>query len=367
MVKVLFITYNLGSGGAEKVFQILMNNLDRKKFIVQCVIVNKVLHKAYLNPNIDLHELNFKSSFKAIFKIRSIIKKLKPDLVIGTITPINIILPLVKVLLPKKNRPKFLVRESTVMSNLVSDNSFRSKAIIGVLKQIYPRYHKIICQSNDIRNDMIDKFNVDPSKLHIINNPMESGKFQNSRRAENKNIKFITVGRIRPEKGHVRILEALKNFEKIYGEDYQYHIVGDFSSEEMEKKVYKKVHDLNLENKVVFHGYLDEPGNILKDCDVFLQGSYFEGFPNAVMESCFAGVPVVAYDVPGGTKEIIKHGFNGFLSPDHNISDYVQKMGDAMNTSFNREAMANDIYARFNQEKIVNQYEQLFISLVQEK
>ena len=45
----------------------------------------------------------------------------------------------------------------------------------------------------------------------------------------------------------------------------------------------------------------------------FIQGSYVEGFPNAVLESCSVGTPVVAINCPGGTKEIIEHATNGFL------------------------------------------------------
>ena len=43
----------------------------------------------------------------------------------------------------------------------------------------------------------------------------------------------------------------------------------------------------------------------LSDSDFFIQGSYVEGFPNSVLESCSVGTPVIAFNCPGGTKEII--------------------------------------------------------------
>jgi glycosyltransferase involved in cell wall biosynthesis len=224
-------------------------------------------------------------------------------------------------------------------------------------------YGKIICQSRDIKDDFIQNFNVQPFKLHVINNPVEIIRFENGNKTKYPEIQFITVGRMRQEKGHVRILEALKYFEKRYGHQYQYHIVGDFSSKEMEKRIRSKVMDLALTDRVKFHGHLDEPMTILKESNVFLQGSYFEGFPNAVLESCSVGIPVVAYDVPGGTREIIKPGFNGYLIEDGNIQEYVSKMFEAANTTFNTGDMVQDILDRFNQEKIVKEYEDFFISI----
>ncbi|MFZ1678160.1 MAG: glycosyltransferase [Saprospiraceae bacterium] len=367
MIKIIFVTNNLGSGGAERVFQILMNNLDRGKFIVQCILIDKILHNAYLKKDVALYELKGKTSINTIWKIRNIIKRSNADIILGTITPVNIILPLIKLTLHLRNRPQFLVRESTVMSHLGKRYGFKNKLANEILKKIYPSYRKIICQSLDIRDDLIQNFNVDPLKLQIINNPIQIVPYQNSSKFNSGKIQFITVGRMRPEKGHVRILEALDHFEKTYGLEYQYHIVGDFYSDEMETSIRKKVIELDLDNKVEFHGHVDEPEHILRKCDVFLQGSYFEGFPNAVLESCSMGVPVVAYDVAGGTKEIIKPGFNGFLAEDNSKYDYADKIMKTLNTEFTHTAMADDIKERFGHEKIVKEYQDFFIALMKEK
>ena len=57
---------------------------------------------------------------------------------------------------------------------------------------------------------------------------------------------------------------------------------------------------------------------------MFLQGSYSEGFPNALLESCSVGVPVIAFNAPGGTKEIIDNGINGYIV--ENEEDYISKL-----------------------------------------
>lgn len=366
-IKILFITHSLGSGGAEKVFQLLMNNLDRSKFQVQCILINRVQHNAFLKDDIVLHELRASSTVKTIGKIRNVIKKRKPDLVVGTISPVNLLMPIIKISLPGKHRPLFINRESTLMSYLVEEGSFKSVLIKTWTRLFYAHYARIICQSNDIGNDLINNFYVDKQKLTLINNPMEHSAIPKIRSGKNQRIKIITVGRLRPEKGYDRLLDIIKAFDNRAKHDFLYHVVGDFPTPEIEGKIMGKVNDLGLMDRIVFHGHKDTPMDELHDSDLFLQGSYYEGFPNAVLESCAAGVPVVAYDVPGGTKEIIRDGFNGYLVEDNNIVEFVDKMLLALEKQWNPLKMAEDVHQRFGQEKIVEQYQNLFLDVFFQK
>ena len=56
----------------------------------------------------------------------------------------------------------------------------------------------------------------------------------------------------------------------------------------------------------------DEVLRVLRESDVFLFPSHFEGLPNAVIEAMAAGLPVVATRV-GGVPDLVRHGENGFL------------------------------------------------------
>ena len=52
----------------------------------------------------------------------------------------------------------------------------------------------------------------------------------------------------------------------------------------------------------------------MKNANVLLLTSLYEGFSNVILESLFLKVPVVATNSPGGNKEIIINGRNGFLA-----------------------------------------------------
>jgi len=366
-IRVLFITHSLGSGGAEKVFQLVMNNLDRSKFQVQCILINRVQHKAFLKEDIGLHELHSANTVSSIGRIRTLIKDLKPDLVVGTISPVNLLLPIIKISLTGNKRPLFINRESTLMSFLVERGSLKNLFIKTWVRIFYSQYSRIICQSRDISNDLVYNFYVNEKNLILINNPMESIPVPEVRTRADRKVKIITVGRLRPEKGYDRLLDIIKAFQQRGKYDFLYHIVGDFPTPEIERMIIRKTNELGLKDSIVFHGHKDAPMDELHDSDLFLQGSYYEGFPNAVLESCASGVPVVAYDVPGGTREIIKPGFNGYLVEDNNVEGFVDKMILALETNWKPLEMAEDVHQRFGQEKILAQYEDLFLDVFSNK
>jgi glycosyltransferase involved in cell wall biosynthesis len=75
--------------------------------------------------------------------------------------------------------------------------------------------------------------------------------------------------------------------------------------------------DAGLENKVMFCGSRADIPELLACCDLSVLPSEAEGFPNAILETMSAGLPVVATAV-GGSNEIIKDGKHGLLVPPGN-------------------------------------------------
>ncbi len=61
-------------------------------------------------------------------------------------------------------------------------------------------------------------------------------------------------------------------------------------------------------------GFLDEPLFTLSGCDIVALTSEKEGIPRIVMEGMALSLPVCATDAPG-TRELVRHGSNGLLSP----------------------------------------------------
>jgi glycosyltransferase involved in cell wall biosynthesis len=255
---------------------------------------------------------------------------------------------------PFFSKCKFVIREASVVSvigKFGDGSTFRAK----LAKIAFNNTHGIVCQSKDMADDFINIFSVKSENVFIINNPITELFSLKEKSSPNQLVKFITIGRLSKEKGHVRILEGLANLPH----QFSYTIIGSGPEEEHIKL---KIMELGLENKVKHISFTNKIGEELRNHDFYLQGSYVEGFPNALLESCVAGVPVIAYKAPGGTKEIIEEGINGYLVDDQ--EDFIAKIEQAVRRNWDPLIISKSVLRKFNKEKIMKDYENLFTHIL---
>ena len=89
--------------------------------------------------------------------------------------------------------------------------------------------------------------------------------------------------------------------------------------------------------------------------------SFYEGYPNVLIESIAMNTPVVSFDCPGGPSEIIKNGVNGFLVKYLDIDDFKKKITILLQAKFDYEDLK--ISVEKNQIKqVFKQYEDLINS-----
>lgn len=69
---------------------------------------------------------------------------------------------------------------------------------------------------------------------------------------------------------------------------------------------------LGISNNIMFLGWRNDIYNIIEASDIICSFSQREGLPKNIMEAMILGKPVIATDVRGN-KDLIKHGFNGYL------------------------------------------------------
>ena len=169
-------------------------------------------------------------------------------------------------------------------------------------------------------------------------------------------IRFITVGRLTKEKGHERILTALA---KIKNYSFTYTLVGSGVLENYIKNLAK---ELKILENINFIPYTNKVLEHLTESDYFIQGSYVEGFPNALLESCSIGTPVIALKCPGGTKEIIENNINGYYL--NNQEDF-EKLLLILNKLpiLDREKVKNSVINKFSSSKIISEYQNLFLNI----
>lgn len=118
------------------------------------------------------------------------------------------------------------------------------------------------------------------------------------------------VGILDKAKGQDLAINAMPNILKIFP-NAKLNIWGDKECS-FKRIIHKLIKSLNLENSVVLHGFEKNSDKIYRDMDVLLMCSRCEGFGRVTVEAMQRGIPVIGLNT-GGTSELIKDGFNGYL------------------------------------------------------
>ncbi|MEZ4802634.1 MAG: glycosyltransferase [Gelidibacter sp.] len=352
--KIMFVLPSLVAGGAERVLSFVAQHIDKNVFDVTLVIIGFEKDRAYSTEGVNTVYFNKSRMLSGIPQLFSYIRKNKPHLIVSCMNHVNIPVALILLIFPKI---KLVTREANMKKITAiyhGENKFwLYKKLLNIS---YRKTSKIICQSKDMADEMVTEYFISPSKLCVINNPISDG-FKVKKQMKPREIPhYITVGRLHAEKGHERILHALSQLKF----PFHYTIIGTGEALESIQQTVKR---LNMESKVKFIPYTDKVPEYLRESDLFLQGSFAEGFPNALLESCAVGTPALAYKAPGGTNEILENGINGFMATDD--TDFVNYLNIIQSdTIFETSVVSNSTHKKFDKKHIIKKYENVFLNVL---
>lgn len=119
---------------------------------------------------------------------------------------------------------------------------------------------------------------------------------------------LLSVGRMTEQKKYLRFLDVLARLRD-EGFDFSWHVLGDgIQRSEIEQKIQAK----KLTDRVFLHGLTDNPYKYMKNCDLFVLPSGWEGFPTVTVEAKCLDCPVLATDV-AGIREQLRHAQTGWI------------------------------------------------------
>ncbi|WP_407537077.1 glycosyltransferase [Cetobacterium somerae] len=209
---------------------------------------------------------------------------------------------------------------------------------------------KNIAISKEVKLSMIEK-KFNKNKIKEIPNAINLNKFKNNEKKFQIPKIYLAVGRLGKEKNHELLIRAyskfIKNIENVEKKPVL-KIVGDGVEKEKLKKL---IEELKMNNFIKLLGVKDNIPELLKEADVYLMTSKWEGFSISLIEAAASGLPIIATDV-GSNSLICKNNTNGWIfdSEDEeeliNLLEKMQKL-DLMNLKKFSE----------NSIKISNQYD----------
>ena len=349
---ILFILPDLNAGGAERIVTTLANHLPREKYETSILLLRKEgFYLDFLKNDIAIIDVKTPRIRHSLKPILQQIRKRKPDIVFSGFGEVNAYLSLFIKLFPKT---KFIARETNVVSQHVTRKEIR------FFYKFYNNYHKIICQSDDMMNDLVENFKIKKEKIIKINNPVDFSFIEEklinetkpgSYREDFKNV--VAIGNLSSRKGFDNLVKV---FEKIKQLKVLLHILGDGIDKEL---LHQMKSDFGLEN-VIFHGIQKNPYPFLKFADLFILSSRYEGFPNVLLEAGACGTYALANNCKGGINEIIQSKINGEISAIENHKEFATKILEVLEQTHDKESIKNSIQYRFSKEIILEKYFEVF-------
>ena len=187
-------------------------------------------------------------------------------------------------------------------------------------KKTYQNIKQIICVSEDNKENLCKKYNINKDKVKVIYNYIneeEITKKSNEFSVENKKITFVNVAAMRPQKRHDRMIKAAK-YLKEKGYDFQIDFIG--GGEKLEE-VKQMVEENDVKDVINVMGLQKNPYPYVKNADYFILSSYMEGYCIAVKEALYLKKVVITTDV-AGMREMFENDKYGVIIP--NTDDAMQ-------------------------------------------
>jgi len=216
-------------------------------------------------------------------------------------------------------------------------------------KHIINHCYKIVFQTNKVQKHFTD--NVKKRSM-VIPNPILDDNLPEIQKEREKHV--VLVARLSEEKN---IPMAIHAFSKVNRKGYTLHLYGIGNQMDELKKL---VSELKLEKEVIFEGHVTRVIEKIKNAEILLLTSNFEGMPNALIEGLAMGLACITTDFPSGAaSDLIEDEKNGFIVPMNDIETLAQKLQlliDNSNLRENFQQNAINIRNKQNVETIINKW-----------
>lgn len=154
----------------------------------------------------------------------------------------------------------------------------------------------------------------------------------------------LSVGAISGQKNYGLVLEIARQCRAIFRGDTipVFHVVG--GGEDL-FAMREKVANEGLTETVVFLGERSDVPARMREADLYLNTSLYEGMPLTLLEAMASGLPIIASDVPGN-RELVDEGYNGFRASLDDPQDFAFMLERVLSDPAAYRTMSGNALAR---------------------
>ena len=367
MIRILFLIETLKAGGAEKVLIELVNHMNQSKFDITVQTVWPCDASKYLVPGI-----RYKSMYSSESKTNHLRYRAEAEVGIAYRMHIKddydiecayLEMGPTKVMSASTNKKaKKLAWVHCDLKSAVSD----PKSYVAKTAPWYAKYNKIVCVSQTAKQSFDELFQNRFNSIvlyNVIDDVAIRKKSLLSLPEGTKKRRFtvLSVGRFSPPKKFMRLLQAHKRLLD-EGLEHDLWILGDGPERPMLERY---VTENKLQNTVHMPGFIENPYPFMREADLLVCSSIYEGYSTFMTEGVILGKPIVTTDV-SGMHELLGNSEYGLIVENDDEAFY-HGLKEMMTDETLRDTFAAKAVLRgrdFSAENLTRKTEAYFTELV---
>lgn len=162
-------------------------------------------------------------------------------------------------------------------------------------RKFYNQYDKIIAVSDSAKDILLETFPFYTDRIDVIydiNNPdiiTSMAEIGQDYEDNFDGIRILTIGRLAYQKGYDVAMDACKKLKEA-GIKFRWYVLGKGT---LQEEIEKYIKANGLSDHFILLGVTPNPYPFIKNCDIYVQTSRFEGFGLAIAEARMLNKPVV--------------------------------------------------------------------------
>jgi glycosyltransferase involved in cell wall biosynthesis len=336
VVRIAFVIPSLGPGGAERVASLLANDWVGNGHEVTLATFDTPGTEPFfaLDPRVDVRELSVAEvsrdltirvgkNAKRVTRFRALLREVRPDAVVAFMTEASVVAVWatiglgIPVVISERNQP----------------DRPGLRTFHKLLRRLsYPLASAIVVQTEEIAAWARARFRV---PVRVIPNPVMHAPDARPRKPDDVHY-LVSIGRLTHQKGFDVLLQGFGLLAAKHP-DWKLVIYGEgpdrSSLEELRLKS-------RCSKQISLPGLTKDSMQALRQADLFVLPSRFEGYPNVLLEALACGLPVVATACPGATAEILANGVHGMLVPPNDVGAMTTALDAMLSSPKLRDAYA---------------------------
>ena len=218
-------------------------------------------------------------------------------------------------------------------------------------KDCYLKFDRVFAVSGEVKEVFNSVYPEIEEKTEVFHNFIDVAEIRKKAQAGEsftdgfKGLRLLTVGRLMAQKSFETSIKACYLLKK-QGENIRWYVLGEG---DQRAKLEALIDKLGLKEDFILCGAVDNPYPYIKDSDIYVHCSRFEGKSIAIQEAQVLGKPIIVSDCSGNREQVVSN-LDGVLC-NFDPKSIAKAIYELIHNTEKREKISRNAYTKNDTEE----------------